>query len=145
MKQRNRRLVATLGMATAIGGVALLQVGCVDDAQDGARVGEEADEVVDAEQASTGGALDGNATTASIDCSVLRDLNPWTFVSVSCRRTGVSLPRLYAASITCIDHRINVEYTNVGTIFQTPTLGGWGPTSTARCDAGDHAIAGGRI
>jgi hypothetical protein len=86
------------------------------------------------------------ATTNSALCQITRDLNPWTFVSVTCRKNNIlSRAELYAAFVRCVDHRINVEYTATGTIFTTPTLGSFGPVSTARCNSSlDPVIGGGR-
>jgi hypothetical protein len=89
--------------------------------------------------------LSGDATTNSATCRILGDINPRTFVSVSCKKSNIlSRAEAYAAFVRCVDHRINVEYTHIGDIFVTPALGGFGPTSTASCDAGDQAIESGR-
>jgi hypothetical protein len=91
---------------------------------------------------------DGTSVAAeprSVTCRVLTNLNPFTMASVSCRKSNIlSQAELYAAFVRCIDHRINVQYTNIGPIQTTPAFGGFGPSSTARCDSGDVAIAGGR-
>jgi hypothetical protein len=80
----------------------------------------------------------------AVTCAVFRN-NPMTFASVRCKKGSIfDRAELYAAYVRCVDRRINVQYTVIGTIYRTPALGGWGPWSTASCDPGDRAIEGGR-
>ena len=91
----------------------------------------------------------GGITTVSSDVTALTktcrsssDFSPWTYISGSCTRSALYPKEFYSAWLTCVDVRINREYSRYGTQYLAP-WGFYGSTSTARCDSGDHAIDGG--
>lgn len=87
-------------------------------------------------------AVTSDATTLSKTCRIVKDINPWTYISGNCKRSALLPKEFYSAWLTCVDVRINRQYPVFGTQYTAP-WGFYGSTSTARCDPGDHAIAGG--
>ncbi|WET81105.1 hypothetical protein P3102_07735 [Amycolatopsis sp. QT-25] len=87
-------------------------------------------------------AVTSDVTTLSKTCRTVKDINPWTYISGSCKRSALLPKEFYSAWLTCVDVRINRQYPVFGTQYMAP-WGFYGSTSTARCDPGDYAIAGG--
>ncbi|MEU4524606.1 hypothetical protein AB0F52_38530 [Amycolatopsis sp. NPDC024027] len=83
-----------------------------------------------------------DVTTLSKTCRTVKDISPWTYISGSCKRSALLPKEFYSAWLTCVDVRINWQYPVFGTQYMAP-WGFYGSTSTARCDPGDYAIAGG--
>lgn len=98
-----------------------------------------------AQAASTDSAMttvSSDVTALTMTCRSSSDFSPWTYISGSCKRSALYPKEFYSAWLTCVDVRINREYSRYGTQYLAP-WGFYGSTSTARCDSGDHAIAGG--
>jgi hypothetical protein len=84
-----------------------------------------------------------DVTPLSLNCRTIGDINPWTYLNVSCKRS-LPLPReAYSAYLECWDVSARVSYSKYGDPFIAPWNDGYGPVSTARCDAGDYATDGG--
>lgn len=92
--------------------------------------------------AAAGGAQQAtnDASLLGTSCRRVSDFSPWTYLSGSCTR-NTATPTAYYARLTCWDVSAQVSYPAFGRTYNTP-LFSYGPTSTARCDSGDHATDG---